>query len=360
MAWFSPKPANLVGVDISSNAVKILELSKNSHGYRVEAYGVAPLPSKAIVNREIKEVSAVCEAVRKAFTRSGSKAKRAAISLRSSSVITKIVQFNAALTGDDLENQVNLEASRYIPYSMDEVSLDYEVFGPAKTTQGTNATQNDVLVTACRRQHMETYVDIVEDAGLEVAVVDVEPYAMERACQLLRHSLPGGGKDKTILMVDIGAEITTLTVLHDLETVYMREEEFGGSQLTQAIQERYGLSYEEAGKAKKMGQFKESYEREILAPFRNALIPLIRRSMQFFYSATPYDHVDHIVLAGGTANVAGLTATIHNQFDSSVAIANPFMQVQVASHVNEKMLHAAAAALMVPCGLAMRSFSAMA
>lgn len=358
MAWFSSKPSIVAGVDISPSAVKILELSQSMHGYRVEAYGAAPMPSNAIHNREITDVSAVAAAVKKAIVLSGTRAKRAAISMRSSAVITKVVQFNAALTGSDLENQVHLEASRYIPYSMDEVSLDYEVIGSTHAAKGHESKQNDVLIAACRQQQMEAFVDIVDEAGLEVAVVDVEPYAVERACHLLRHALPNEGKDKTILIVDIGAELTTLTLLHDLETVYMREEEFGGSQLTQAIQERYGLSFEEAGKAKKLGQFNENYETEILAPFRNALIPLIRRTMQFFYSATPYDHVDHIVLAGGTAKIAGLMASVHNQFNTSVAIADPFAHMQIAARVNEKMLHADSAALMVPCGLALRSFSA--
>lgn len=355
MAWLQTKQSRLVGIDVSTSAVKVLELARSGTGYRVEAYGVAPLPIHAIHDREIKDVGAVCEAVVKAVVRSGTQAKQAAIAMRSSAVITKIVQLEAILSIDELEERVKLEASRYIPYSIDEVSLDFEVLGKAQTVRGEDEQLVDVLVAACRRENMETLVDIVESAKLEVVVVDVEPYAMERACQLLLDDLPGRGKDKTVLLVDIGAEMTTLTVLHDLETVYMREEEFGGKQLTQSIQDRYGLSYEEAGKAKKMGQFKESYESEILAPFRNALVPLIRRSMQFFYSATPYEQVDHIVLAGGTANIAGLTAIIHNQFDSSVAIANPFAHMKIASNVNTKGLQADAAALMVPCGLALRA-----
>jgi len=354
MAWFQSSPGRLAGIDISTSAVKVVELVNDGQNYRVESYGVAPLPSEAVAAREIKDIDAVSNAVQTAIARSGTTVTRAAIAMRSSAVITKVVQLNANLSADELEDTIKLEASRYIPYSIDEVSLDFEVLGNAQTLRGEDAQQMDVLIAACRRENMETYVDIVNDAGIEVEVVDVEPYALERACQLLRADLPEQGKDKTILIIDIGAEMTTLTVLYNMQTVYMREEEFGGCQLTKSIQEHYGLSYEEAGKAKKMAHFKESYEREILAPFRDAIVPLIRRSMQFFYSATPYDHIDHIVLAGGTANVQGLKTTLHNQFDSSVAIANPFAHMKIASNVNEKMLLADASALMVSCGLALR------
>jgi len=347
MSWFKSSTSRLAGIDISTSAVKVVELVQDDTGYCVESFGVAPLPANAIVDRELKDVEAVRGAIEKAISRSGTHAKRAAIAMRSSAVITKVVQLANDLTEEELEEQVKLELSRDIPYSIDDVSLDFEVLGKAQTIRGEDEDLVDVLIAACRREQMETMVDMVEDIGLEVTVVDVEPYAMERSCQLLMHDLPGQGKEKTLLMIDIGAEMTTLTVLHDLQTVYMREEEFGGKQLTQAIQERYGLSNEEAGKAKKMAHFKESYENEILAPFRNALVPLIRRSMQFFYSATPYDHVDHIVLAGGTANIAGLTTTIHNQFESSVAIANPFSHMNVASNINKKLLVSDAAALMV-------------
>lgn len=356
MAWFNASPPRLTGVDISTSAVKVLELSLSGGQYRVEAYGVAAVPKGAISDRELKDVAAVTEAIQTAISRSGTTNNNAAIAMRSSAVITKVVQLQADLSPDDMEAQVKIELSRDIPYSIDEVNVDFEVLGPASVGKNSNQEHVDVLIAACRREQMETLVDMVEDAGLHVKVVDVEPYAMERACKLLTADLPSHGKNKTILLIDIGAEMTTLTVLHNLQTVYMREEEFGGKQLTAAIQTRYGLSYEEAGKAKKMGNFKESYEQEILAPFRNALIPLIRRSMQFFYSATPYQHIDHIILAGGTANIAGLTSTVHNQFESSVAIANPFAKMTLASSVNEKMLMADASALMVPAGLALRSF----
>ena len=187
-------------------------------------------------------------------------------------------------------------------------------------------------------------------------IVDVETYAIERACQFITHKLPDFGQDKTIAIIDIGSVITSITVLHNLSTIYTREEVFGGKQLTEAIQRRYGLTYEEAGLAKKQGALADDYVPEVLDPFREALIPLIRRSLQFFFSASNYNEVDHIVLAGGGAFIPGLTDLVTERLGTSCTIADPFIDMTISNRVNRASLAADAPALMVCCGLALRSF----
>ena len=150
--------------------------------------------------------------------------------------------------------------------------------------------------------------------------------------------------------------MTTLSVLADDRSIYTREQLFGGKQLTEEIQRRYSLSFEEAGLAKKQGGLPDDYEAEVLQPFKEAVLQQVTRSLQFFFSSSQYDDVDYIVLAGGTASIEGLAEMIENKLGTPTVIANPFVDMSIASKVDANALANDAPAMMIACGLAMRSF----
>lgn len=349
---FRTKAHNMLGVDISSSAIKLLELSQRGDKYRVESYTVEPLPPNSVAEKNITDVEAVGEAIKKAMKRAGTRQKDVALAVAGSAVITKVVQMAADLTEEELESQIMLEADQYIPYSLDEVNLDFEVQGPNEASPDLM----NVLLAASRSENVDVRVAAAELGGLNAKIVDVEAYAIENAFSLLAPQLPNAAKDMVVAVFDVGATMTTLNVLHNLKTIYTREAVFGGKQLTEEIQRRYGLSFEEAGMAKKQGGLPENYISEVLEPFKEAMIQQISRSLQFFFSSSQFSTVDHIVVAGGNASIENIDQLIEQRQGISTSIANPFADMSLSSKVKPQVLANDASSLMIACGLALRSF----
>ncbi len=345
------KNTSLVGLDISSTSVKLLELSRQGDRYRVESYGVEPLPQNAVVEKNIADVEGVGEAVTRLVAKSKPQSKNAAVAVAGSAVITKIIEMDADLSEDERESQIRLEADQYIPYPLDEINLDFEVIGPSAV----NPERVSVLLAASRTENVELRVDALIIAGLVAKVVDVEAYAMERAFGLLVDSLPCG-REGTVAIVDIGATMTTLNVVNDGKIIYTREQLFGGRQLTEEIQRRYGLSFEEAGRLKKEGGLPDDYEVEVLRPFKEAVVQQVTRSLQFFFSSSQYNDVDHILLAGGTSSIPGLAQVVQEKIGTAVSVANPFVNMSFAPQISAASIANDAPSLMIACGLALRSF----
>ena len=352
MRLLKRKGAAVLGLDISSTAVKLLELAQSGSRYRVESYAVVPLPPHAVVEKSIADVEAVGGAIAKAVKRAGTRLKHAAVAVAGSAVITKVISMPASLSESDMESQIRLEADQYIPYPMEEVNLDFQVLGPSEKKPDTL----DVLLAASRSENVDVRVAAVELGGLVPKIVDVEAFAMETAFGLLGPQLPDEGRGRIIAVADVGATMTTLNVLHDFKIIYTREQVFGGKQLTEEIQRRYGLSYEEAGMAKKQGGLPDNYGPEVLDPFKEAMAQQVSRSLQFFFSSSQYNNVDHIVLAGGCASIMGVDELIAEKIGTSTSIANPFANMALSSKVKPHALSSDAPALMIACGLAMRSF----
>lgn len=348
---FNKKSKALIGVDISSTSVKVLELSHNNGRYQVEAYASEPLPPNAIVEQAISNDEAVGEAIRKAVGRSRTSAKRAAIAVAGSAVITKTVQMSSKLSDDEMDLQIRAEADQYIPYPLEEVALDWEVQGESDQVPDSV----DVLLAACRSETVERRKDAVEYADLEAGVVDVEAFCTERAFELLQGQLEGEDIE-TVAVLDIGATMTTLSVLHEGKSIYTREQLFGGRQLTEDIMRRYGLSEEEATRSKLDGDLPDDYESEVLEPFRKAVVQQVSRSLQFFYSSSQFNDVDFVVLAGGTSAIPLLAENVEEDLGVATLIANPFMNMTLSQKVNASLLANDAPSLMIACGLAMRSF----
>lgn len=347
------KQPSLLGIDISSAAVKLLELSKQGDRYRVESYAVEPLPPDAVVDKTISDVELIGKVIKTVIKKSGSRLKHAAVAVSGSAVITKVITMPSNLSEQEMEEQIELEADQYIPYSLDEVSMDFELLGP----NDKNSEMNDVLLAASRRENVDNRVAVLELAGIKAAVVDVEAYALENAFSLVQEQLPQGtSHEGAIAIADIGATTLTFNVLHRGRIVYTREQGFGGRQLTEEIQRRYGLSYEEAGLAKKHGGLPDSYISEVLEPFKMAMVQQIGRSLQFFLSSSAHRNIDFLILAGGCASIANIEQSVHQKLGLSTMVANPFVKMPLASRVNAQDLRNDAPAMMLACGLALRSF----
>jgi len=240
------KSETLIGLDISSSAIKLVELGRRGSHYSVEAYAIEGLPPNVVVDKQITEPKIVGDAIIRAINRAGTRARNAAVAVAGSSVITKVIHMPSTLSENDMEEQIKVEADQYIPYSIDEVNLDFQVLGPSNRDPG----NLDVLLAACRKEQVDSRVAALEIAGLHAKVVDVEAYALENACQFLRHQMPNRGENKTIAIIDMGASTTSMLILQNLQSVYTRDQAFGGRQLTEDIMRHFGLSLEEAGKAK--------------------------------------------------------------------------------------------------------------
>ena len=253
----------LLGLDITTSSVKLIELAMAGGQYRVEAYAAEPTPQNAINEKAIVDAEAVGEAIRRAVKRAGAKTSEVAVAISGDAAITKVIQMPRSLRSADLEGQVEMQADQYIPFPMDEVSYDFEVLGPSDK----DADTNDVLLVATRTENVEQRQAAVKAAGLSARIVDVEAFALENACKLMTHQMPDGGIDRTIAVVDFGASSTTFSVLRNLKVVYTRDFAFGGQQLTEEIMRTYGLSMEEAGRAKKEGGLPGNYQSEVLDPF---------------------------------------------------------------------------------------------
>lgn len=348
---FKKKNKAVLGVDISSTSIKIIELAEQNGRMQVEAYASEPLPENSVVEQAINDEEAVGGAIKKALLRSRTGVKRAAVAVAGSAVITKVIQMGDGLSDDEMEQQITLEADQYIPYPLEEVAMDFEIQGPVEGDD----QRVDVLLAACRKETVERREDSIEIAGIESSVVDVEAFCIERAFQLLESQLEGEHKE-TVAIVDIGATMTTLNVLNHGKIIYTREQMFGGQQLTEEIQRRYGISAQEAARAKLEGGLPDDYETEILTPFKESVVQQVSRSLQFFYSSSQYNDVDYVILAGGTSSLDGLAQLVQDKIGTPAIIANPFANMTLGAKVNAQTLANDAPGLLVSCGLAMRSF----
>tara|TARA_R110000772_G_scaffold136703_3_gene245506 strand:- start:282 stop:1340 length:1059 start_codon:yes stop_codon:yes gene_type:complete len=350
---FGRNKTPLLGIDISSSVVKVLELSHKAGKFTVESYAAEPLPLNAVIEGRIENRDEVAAAVKRAIKRSGTKAKDAAVAVSANSAITKIISYPASLSERELEDQIMMEAEALIPYPLEEVRLDFEVLGPSLT----DIDVNDVLLAASRSENVDARTEVLEKAGLTPKIVDVEAYTMENAFSLIAEQLVNKGQGLTVAVVDIGANMTTLHVLVDGKIVFTREQTFGGNMLTEEIERHYGMSYQEAGRAKKENNLPDDYGVKVLEPFKRSMATTVTRALQFFFSASAqYQSIDHVVVSGGCASIQGVDAMIAEETGTSTSIANPFSDMTIGRRVSIQSLSNDSPSMLIACGLAMRNF----
>ncbi len=353
LSVFNPKARSLIGLDISSSSVKMVELASDGKSrYRVERYTIEVLPKDAVADGNIVNLEAAAESVRRAWKKMATSTRQVAIALPASHVITKKIIVAAGLREEELELQVESEANQYIPFALDEVNLDFQVVGQAPSSP----EEIEVLIAASRKEKVEDRVAVAESVGLKPTVMDVESYAVLSAFELIEKQLPGGGEGQIIALVDVGANVMHLTVLRNGQQLYVREQAFGGNQLTQDIARLFGMTFEEAEAEKRRNSLPENYGPDLLQPFVESLALEVSRALQFFFTSTQFTQVNHIILAGGCAVLPGADEAVAARTQVNTIIANPFADMVLSDRVRAKSLLADASSLMAACGLALRRF----
>jgi len=350
---FKTKYPSLVGIDISSTALKLVELSETGKGtYRLERYAIEPLIRDVVVDGNIANLDVVSDALKRAHKRLGSRNRNVALALPSAMVITKKIIVPAGQKEEDLELLVEAEANQYIPFALDEVNLDFQTLGPAPN----NPDESEVLIAASRKEKVEDRVAVAEAAGMKPRVMDVESYAMQQAFELISPTLPASGRDQNIALVDIGAHVTHFYVLRNGQFLFSRDQAFGGNQLTHDIQRAFNLTPDEAESAKKSQGLPDNYDADVLQPFMETLALEVTRALQFFFTSTSYNQVDQIVLAGGCALLPGIDELVAKRAGVATLIANPFANMATSDRIRPRQLAQDAPMLMIACGLALRGF----
>ncbi|SFH53380.1 type IV pilus assembly protein PilM [Modicisalibacter xianhensis] len=351
MFGLSKSAKGLIGVDITSATIKLIELRRSGQQYRVESYAVGPLREGAVVERRIRNMDEVVDVLRRVVDRARPHSRRVAIAVPASAAITKTLTLPASLSDEEIEARIQLESDKHIPFPFNEVAFDFQRLG----LNARFGDQQDVLLVACRQQDVGQITDAVVQAGLEPAAVDVETFAMERACSELRRTAGQSGASECVALVDIGATMNSFHVLRGGRIIYSRDTVFGGRQLTEEIRTRYGLSLDEAGLAKKRGGLPDDYLTNVLTPFLDTLIQQIGRSLQLYYTAGRNPEVKKIILAGGSSIIPGLSERLAADSGMPVEIANPFLRMKVSPRIDVHTLAGDAPAMLTACGLAMRA-----
>ncbi|MBA3059778.1 MAG: pilus assembly protein PilM [Gammaproteobacteria bacterium] len=350
---FSRQPAPMLGLDISSSSVKLVELGQDKAGNLVlERCAIVPLERGWITDGNIEKFDEVADAVRRLVKKSGAKTKNVAMALPPSAVITKKITLPGGMSDQELEMQVETEANQYIPFPLDEVSLDFCIVGPSAASAG----DVDVLIAASRREKVQDIQGLAEAAGLKPVIVDVESYASRLATSRLIANLPNKGLGTIVALFEVGAQTTSMQVIRDDEVLYDRDQAFGGAQLTQLIVRQYGFSLEEAESKKRSGELPDDYESSVLRPFVESMVQEIGRALQFFFTSTPHNKVDYVMLAGGSAALPGLTAAVTKHTTFACSLVNPFEGMEMGEGVRLKKITREAPSYLTACGLALRRF----
>jgi type IV pilus assembly protein PilM len=350
---FPRKHRPVLGLDITPSSIKLIELTLSGGQYTVDAYAAEATPQNAMNEKAIVDADAVGEAIARAVRRAGVRTKEVAVAISGDAAITKVIQMPRNLNDADLEAQVEMQADQYIPFPMDEVAYDFEVLGGSEK----DTESMDVLLVASRSENVEQRRAAVAAAGLTARIVDVEAFALENACRLMTHQMPDGGIDRSVAVVDFGASTTTFSVLRNLKVVYTRDFAFGGQQLTEEVMRTYGLSLEEAGRAKKEGGLPANYQTEVLDPFIDDMTQQISRSLQFYLaSGSGREQPEKILICGGCANIPGAAEVVQSRIGVEAEKGDPLGQMKISSRARAQAVQRDATALLTACGLALRSF----
>lgn len=346
MKWFNRKSKRLLGIDISTATVKLLELSKTRKGYKVESYAVRPIPDGKLVNSNEEDMRAIAEVIKAAVEASGTKLKNVCLAISEDHITKVTVQMPKGQTDDEREEQLLMDID-----ALDVMSFDFDVID---SQPGSDI--EDVLVVYSHSENISDRVSVLEKADLVAKVIDLESFATLGAFNLIREQLPNKAEGKVVAIADVGASTLNLNVIEQGQSIYAGDKEFGGNKLTEDIQSIYNYSYEQAGKLKRSSEPPDDYEKKILEPFKRRMATEISRELDKFYSSKYAKPIDYVVLAGGCASIKGIAETIELSVDAATYIANPFINMEVNSKVNKTRFVEDAPALLLTCGLVLRSF----
>lgn len=348
------KPSSMmVGIDIGSHCIKAVLLQETDAGLRLEALAIEPMPKGAMSERSIQDIEAIGNVIAKLKRKIPKSVQTAAVAVSGQTVITKVIFMDVSLTDAKLESQIAIEADSLIPYPLDEVNIDFEKLAINEA----DPSKVNVLLSAARTESVQARVGALETANLKAAVVDVETYALSRAMDVYYQQLPSDAYNKCVAVVDIGAVLMLVSVVQEGETIYTRDQVFGGDQYTNSIVAYYNKSFDEAEIGKTTGDLPPNYTFEVLAPFQTSLLQQVRRAVQMFLTTSGKDQVDYIVLTGGTAMIEGLDRLLIEELGIHTVVAEPFANIEISPKIDRNMLQRHRTQFAIATGLALRSFS---
>jgi len=336
-----------IALDIGSTFIKLVQVKGSSKNYQLAKFGMAALPPEVIVEGAVMDAGRVVDTIKELLAAQKITTKEAVISVSGSSVIIKRVSV-ADMSDEELAESIKWEAEQYIPFSIDDVNVDFQKLGP-----GVNEGQADVLLVAVKKDKINDYVNLVKEAGLEPVVMDVDAFALANMYEL-NYEVEGG----ITALLNIGASVMNINILKEGMSIFTRDITVGGNRYTEALQRDFGLTYEDAEKVKR-GEDVPGADRDQIA---NAMLSVTddivsetQRSFEFFRSTTGSDKVSRVLVSGGCARIGNFTATLSERLEIPVEVANPFKNIKIDSKRFDPQLIAESAPLCaVAVGLAMR------
>jgi len=344
--------SSLVGLDIGSSAVKAVEIGMKARdkSFELKGLGVAPLQNEAIVQGAFLNQSAIVDGIREAVEIGRIKTKEVAVAVSGHSVIVKKVSL-PAMTRDELEDQIQWEAEQYIPFDVNEVHLDFQILD---TSEGEG--QMDVLLVAAKRDLVDDYVQVISEAGLVPAVVDVAAFAVENAFENNYDCEP----DEVVGLVNIGAQVVNINVVQNGIPVFTRDITTGGNQFTEEIQKSLSITFEEAERIKLGGSSEQDQEvvpqevEQAMRSVTDTVLGEISRSLDFYAATSAENRIGRVLLAGGGANIPGLDSAFRDRSGFEVELMNPLSRMLPSKGFDPEYLETVASSLSVGIGLATR------
>ena len=319
-SWLA-RPKGLVGLDIGTSSVKAVQLQRSRKRYRLVELGIAPLHPDTIVDGQIMDADAVTNAIRQIFAENKIGLKDVAVSVSGHSVIVKKIAV-PQMKPDELREGIAWEAEQHIPYSIEDVNLDFQILGSGDNGKG----EMDVLLVAVKKDIVNQYLAVISAAGLRAAVVDVDAFAVENAFEMSERVRP----DEVVALVNIGAAITTINVIRGGCSEFTRDSALAGNRYTESLQKGLGLSYEQA-ETLKMGGTVQGHDvaeaRPVFEMVNGELAGEIRRSFEFYRSSMQGGAIDRVVLSGGGSRLPDLPSYLSHALDLPVEIANPLREI---------------------------------
>lgn len=357
MGLFSRKNEGLVAIDISSTGIKLVELSSARSGYALKSMAVAPLPRDAIVENTVIDSMAVSQALLDVIEEAKPSTRNVAIAVSGNAVIIKSIMMPTS-TEFELESEIEFEADQHVPYDIEDVYLDFQILGQDPD----DMMQMEVVLVACKREVVDDYQLVLSEAGLEAKCVDCAVFALENAAEasgLLENDSAeeayDGDGEYAVALVNIGANLTNVNILKNGQMAFVRDQFYGGQNLTEEIQKEHNLSYQAAEDMKK--EAFEDVSAEALERFYVGLTSELVRSLDFYAANHADSPVQRLYLSGGTALVPNIAEELEQRLGIATEVVNPFANLKInKKKFNQAYLDKIAPMMVVPVGLALRSF----
>ncbi len=343
------KKGNVVGLDIGSSSIKLLELAEMKGGYQLRNFGIAPLPPEGIVDGALMDSVTIVDSIRGLTNALRIKTKDVVTSVSGHSVIVKKINI-PVMTEDELEESIQWEAERYIPFDINDVNMDFQILGP---TEG-NEELMEIVLVAAKKDIINDYLSVIIEAGFNPVVVDIDSFAIEN---MFEANYPVT-RDEVTALANIGASVTNINILKKGVSSFTRDIFTGGNSITEEIQRQLNVDFDEAEALKlgnRMDEASQKVIQEVLRSALNSLATEIAKSLDFFRSTSSQEKVDKLFLSGGCAKINGIEKVIEEQAGIPVEIANPFKEIDCSKRdLDTDYLREMEPIMAVSVGLALR------